>query len=182
MKIYTRTGDDGSTGTLSGERTLKSEVLMDAVGTIDELNSFLGWWRVSWKDHEFILEDELISIQSTLFEIGSEIVGSPGDDRFLADQLEIRIKQLESGIDRMDHNLPPLQNFILPGGCESASRGHICRTVCRRSERILVKLSQSQSIRPEILQFINRLSDWLFTASRYFNHRHGAIENIWEKK
>ncbi|MCB0826902.1 MAG: cob(I)yrinic acid a,c-diamide adenosyltransferase [Armatimonadetes bacterium] len=182
MKIYSRSGDDGSTGTLGGDRTLKSEVLMEAVGTLDELNSHLGWWRVSWEDHEFIMEDELVAIQNTIFEIGSELVAAPGDNRFVAVGLDTHVFRLESSIDRMDGQVPPLRNFILPGGCESAARGHICRTICRRTERILVKLKQSHPVRPEILQYINRLSDWLFMASRYFNHIHGAIENIWEKK
>ncbi|MFZ1291490.1 MAG: cob(I)yrinic acid a,c-diamide adenosyltransferase, partial [Melioribacteraceae bacterium] len=168
MKIYTKTGDDGSTSLFGGTRVQKNNIRINAYGTVDELNSVIGL-ALSYKVSEEV-KFELQEIQNTLFQIGSELA-SPENVKsdLIKKTSEEEISYLESLIDKFDENLPPLKNFILPGGIESASYLHFARTVCRRAERIIVELKEKENINNHILVYLNRSSDLLFVLARYEN-------------
>ena len=170
MKIYTRTGDSGETSLFGGARVRKDDPRIEAYGTIDELNSFLGVARASWASSP--IEAHLGGIQSDLFDLGAHLA-SPGSSRFTGVHPE-RIAELERAIDAMESELAPLGNFILPGGCAAAAQLHVARTVCRRAERLLVALDDRSSI-----AYLNRLSDFLFVAARYANLKHGVDDVVW---
>ncbi len=171
MKIYTKTGDKGTTLLIGGTRVPKHHIKIEAYGTVDELNSFLGLLRdkVSGKYH-----DELIKIQNRLFTLGS-FLALDIEKQTLANgkpRLDIKpigqddIDFLEQKIDEMDKQLPPMTNFILPGGHEQVSICHICRTVCRRAERKVTYLNENETVSPQIITYLNRLSDYLFVLAR----------------
>jgi cob(I)alamin adenosyltransferase len=170
VKIYTKTGDAGETSLFGGARVPKSDARIEAYGTIDELNSFLGVARASWPASP--LDEELGRIQSDLFDLGAHLA-APGSNRFWGVRAE-RVAELESAIDGMESKLPPLRNFILPGGCAAAANLHVARTVCRRAERLVVTLHDDASI-----VYLNRLSDFLFVAARYANLQHGVDDVVW---
>jgi cob(I)alamin adenosyltransferase len=180
MKIYTKTGDDGSTGLFGGERVHKSDPRIDCYGTVDELNAAIGLAAVV-VDRE--LGEWLHQIQHELFNIGSHLA-TPPESR-LAAQLpaleESMIKRLETQIDSADSQLAPLRQFILPAGSEGACRLHVARTICRRAERRVVGLAKTHSIPEPIVIYLNRLSDWLFVMSRLANHRAGVADVPWSK-
>lgn len=165
FKIYTKTGDEGTTGLFGGKRLSKAALRIDTYGTIDELNAFLGLVRDHFPDQK--RHAELIRIQETLFNIGSILASEPGK---VWDQIpplkENHIHFLESAIDEMDEQLAPLKNFILPGGHPAISYSHVARTVCRRAERLLVALQDNDPVEPLVLKYVNRLSDYLFTLAR----------------
>jgi cob(I)alamin adenosyltransferase len=184
MKIYTKTGDDGSTSLLGGgphARVRKSDARIDCYGNIDELNAVLGWAAVAAVGTNGAIGDLLRGVQSDLFVIGSHLAvpdGSavpasvpPLDDAIVA--------RLEMQIDAAETRLKPLRNFILPGGSELAARLHIARTVCRRAERRLVQFAMDRPVPPTILTFLNRLSDWLFVQARLANVEHGVSDISW---
>ena len=173
MSIYTRTGDTGATSLFGGKRVLKSEELGDAYGSIDELNSWVGL-ITSETTHEH-LKALLHDIQSDLFTIGGSLAGWKTN----LSPLETRVPQMEVEIDAMEEKLPPLSNFILPGGALSASRVHIARSVCRRVERQVVALAQKQKIDSSIIKYLNRLSDLFFMLARFINKNEGAEEVMW---
>lgn len=173
MKIYTRTGDNGTTSLFAGGRVRKDDVRVEAYGTVDELNSILGVIRAISKD-DFIVET-VKDIQNLLFVLGADLatpieVESAKVKRITKDD----VKKIEKLIDTVDENLEPLRSFILPGGTFLASFLHLARTVCRRAERRIVTLSERERINENIIPFVNRLSDLFFMLARYAN----KIENV----
>ncbi|ASZ14612.1 cob(I)yrinic acid a,c-diamide adenosyltransferase [Chitinophaga pendula] len=183
FKIYTKTGDKGKTSLIGGTKVSKSHIRIDAYGTVDELNSYIG--LVS--DH---LSDEatklfLKEIQDRLFTIGSSLACDPDKDTKMKipDLHESDIRLLETNMDQMDAELPPMKSFILPGGHVAVSTCHIARCVCRRAERICVGMQESDMfIEPLVLKYINRLSDYLFMLSRWVAHRLGVAEIPWKPR
>jgi len=179
FKIYTKTGDKGETALLGGTRVPKHHIRIEAYGTVDELNSWIGQIRDSVQT-EF--EEELYKIQNYLFTIGSHLATTPSKEvkMSLPDLEDGQIKFLEERIDIMEETLPALTNFVLPGGDASASKIHIARCVCRRAERISVALSSEEDIDQSIVQYLNRLSDYLFVLSRYVLQKNNGTEVIWD--
>jgi cob(I)alamin adenosyltransferase len=177
MKIYTRKGDDGSTGLFGGGRVRKCEHRLESTGAIDELNAALGLAAVAL---DRVSADTVQLIQNELFVIGSQL-GAPEPQPNLPQLQESSITRLEQQIDAAEAQLQPLANFILPGGTEAAARLHVARTACRRAERVLVDFSMKQSVSPIVLAYINRLSDWLFVRARFANHQAGVADVIWNK-
>ena len=171
MKIYTRTGDSGQTSLFGGTRVAKSDARIEAYGTVDELSSFLG---------AIPNLEEIPAIQSDLFEIGAHLA-SPGTSRFPGVEPS-RIEDLERAIDAMERELTPLTTFILPGGSAAAAQLHIARTVCRRAERRVVALEDDSPATQSTITYLNRLSDYLFVAARFANHRAGVKDVPWTKR
>lgn len=180
MKIYTRKGDKGETSLLGGKRVPKTHIRIEAYGTVDELNSFIGLIRDSATFKK--PDQDLVSIQNILFTIGSELASS-GDSKMQLPQLkEEDITFLEKEMDRMNEELPDLKNFILPGGDMTASYCHVGRCVCRRAERNVIALAQKEDIDEKIIRYLNRLSDYLFVLARYFTHYHKGVETPWKTR
>lgn len=173
MKIYTRTGDTGQTSLFGGARVAKNDARIEAYGTIDELNSFVGVARASWPESP--IDPELTAIQSDLFDIGAQLA-SPGIARFSGVPND-RIVDLEGSIDNMERQLEPLTAFILPAGSLPATHLHVARTVCRRAERLVVGLDDDSHT--TTIAYLNRLSDWLFVAARFANARHDTKDVHW---
>ena len=181
MKIYTKTGDKGKTSLLGGTRVSKSHERINAYGTIDELNSFLG--LVSDLDHNDERTKFIQEIQSRLFTIGSSLAAeSDKAKEFKPDLEENDVKDLELAIDGMNVSLSPMKNFILPGGSQLVSTTHIARTVCRRAERLIIKLSESEDIEEIITKYLNRLSDYLFVLARKQGYDLKVEEIPWRPK
>lgn len=180
MKIYTKTGDKGETGLFGGDRVSKDSIRISAYGTIDELNSFIGYTITEIKDAS--VKDNLIKIQNYLFIIGSDLA-TPETEKNAKLNIqrtpELFINEIEKMIDHYDAKLDELKNFILPGGSKSASLLHICRTVCRRAEREVVSLKKSVTIGDNIIIFLNRLSDLFFVLSRYENKVSNHPDTKW---
>lgn len=182
MKIYTRTGDKGQTSLLGGERVRKDHARIEAYGTIDELNSHLGMLRDLAGEHQ---RDLIIGIQERLFSLGSRLASASTEeaDKFKVPHLEeADISALESAMDRMDADLPEMRNFILPGGHPAVSQAHICRTVCRRAERLVVSIADHEQLPESIVRYLNRLSDLLFVVARWLAKRTGAEEIPWRPR
>ncbi|MFT5140886.1 MAG: cob(I)alamin adenosyltransferase [Rhodothermales bacterium] len=171
-KIYTRTGDKGTTGLGDGSRVDKDALRVEAYGTVDELNSAVGF-LISARPSGAI-ENCLTRIQHELFDLGGELC-MPGFTLVP----EPYVTQLESDLDGFNEDLPPLKDFILPGGSEAASRCHLARTICRRAERILVSLGRDEDINEVSLRYLNRLSDLLFVMARVLARSEGGEEVIW---
>ncbi|MGZ5429420.1 MAG: cob(I)yrinic acid a,c-diamide adenosyltransferase [Thermoanaerobaculia bacterium] len=176
MKIYTRTGDTGQTALFGGKRVRKDDARIEAYGTVDELNSFIGLARAAWPESP--VDPELERIQNDLFDVGAQLA-APGSDRF-GGAHPSRIEELERAIDHAEKELTPLTNFILPGGSAAAAQLHVARTVCRRAERIVVSLGSDAPQGPIV--YLNRLSDFLFVAARFVNARQGTADVIWTKR
>jgi cob(I)alamin adenosyltransferase len=180
MKIYTKTGDDGTTGLFGGRRVSKADVRIDAYGTVDELNAYIGLLR----DQEVNKgrRDPLLRIQNTLFVIGSILATEPGNTKVAIPVLhDDDIAFLEQEIDSMDKELEPLRTFILPGGHTSVSFGHVARTVCRRAERIAIALNnEGGNVSMLVIQLLNRLSDYLFVLCRKMSAELGVEEVAWK--
>ena len=176
FRIYTKTGDTGETALFGGRRVPKSHLRVDAYGTIDELNAFVGLLFDSLDDQA--ARDRLSDIQHRLFSIGSHLASKPGKNALEADIRPDDIETLEKAMDDMDAVLPELKNFILPGGAPTVSLCHICRTVCRRAERLVVALQQEDPVDATVLQFLNRLSDYFFILARHLGHQAGVPEHI----
>lgn len=175
MKIYTKTGDDGTTGLFSGRRVHKSSSYLKAYGSVDELNSVVGWVASICSADD--LKSLLLQIQGDLHSIGADLA-TPLDAQTKVKRFpEERTSDLEEAIDRLEMELKPLKNFILPGGSELASRLHMARTVCRRVERDVYTHSETESVSVSILHYLNRLSDLLFVMARVANHR-GGVEDV----
>lgn len=183
MKIYTKTGDSGKTSLIGGTKVLKSDLRIEAYGTVDELNSYIG--LVSDFSNDSNAKDILKEIQDRLFTIGSELACDPDKKTKMAlpDLKESDVELLEKEIDKMDEELPEMKNFILPGGLPSVSFIHIARCVCRRAERCCVRLKEhDQSEDGLIIKYLNRLSDYLFTVGRYTSLKNNAPETIWKAR
>ena len=181
MKIYTKTGDQGTTALFGGQRLSKADIRIDAYGTVDELNSFLGLLR-DQKINES-RKDILIEIQDRLFTIGSILATEPGNTKVKIPSLqESDISFLEKEIDKMDSILPPLKFFVLPGGHESVSIGHVNRTVCRRAERLVIALNEQMTVDPLVIKYLNRLSDYLFMLCRMMAHELKVEETPWKPR
>jgi cob(I)alamin adenosyltransferase len=179
MKIYTRKGDDGTTGLLGGVRVAKHHARIEAYGNVDELNSYLGLLRdlLPGSPHS----DLLLAIQDRLFTIGSHLALDPSHaGKMQLPQLNSAdVEALEKAMDAMDEKLPPMKNFVLPGGHPTVSHVHIARCICRRAERSIVFLNEQSALEPLILEYMNRLSDYLFTLSRMVSAENNALETPW---
>lgn len=181
MKIYTKTGDDGSTMLFGGGRVPKSHIRIEAYGTVDELNSHIGLVRDVCQNPQH--QQFLQSVQSTLFVLGANLATNPKKNKAIPPALyPADVEALEQEIDRLDASLPPLTNFILPGGHSSVSFCHIARCVCRRAERLAVLLNSRETVNDLLLQYLNRLSDYLFVLSRKLSAELQAGEIIWNPR
>lgn len=184
FKIYTKTGDKGETSLYGGTRVSKASARVESYGTIDELNSFIGVARAEITDGKVLAQ--LQKIQFDLFTIGSE-AATPTDKMLLANGKsrldlmisETEITELEQWMDAFEEQLEPLKFFILPNGGKAASSLHVCRTVCRRAERAMVFLNENEEVRPELIKYLNRLSDYLFVLARYVSKISGGKEEYW---
>lgn len=198
-QLYTRTGDEGKTSLVGGERVDKNSARIEAYGTVDELSSQLGTIVSDPKCNEEV-KGQVKEIQNELFNIGSylatksrELTGekaeegeyseslknSDENDSFL--NLSSKLLSLETWIDTLDEQTPKIRAFVLPGGCELAAKAHVARTVCRRAERRILDLAATEHVNSEIVRYINRLSDYLFIVARYFNFMQGEEEIVWSK-
>jgi len=181
VKIYTKTGDEGTTSLFGGQRLLKSDLRIDAYGTVDELNSYLGLLRdqpVNANRKEILLE-----IQDRLFTIGSILATVPGNTKVKIPLLnESDVVLLEKEIDKMDDQLPPMKSFVLPGGHESVSMGHVVRTVCRRAERLVIALHDQNPVDLILIKYLNRLSDYLFVLCRMMARELNIEETPWKPR
>ncbi|HEY4491819.1 MAG TPA: cob(I)yrinic acid a,c-diamide adenosyltransferase [Acidobacteriota bacterium] len=181
MKIYTKTGDSGETGLFRGPRVSKNDPRVRAYGNVDELNALLGLAITAVQHPE--IRSLLSSLQQDLFEVGADLATPPQP----SEEATLRIpaslvERLEREIDRYEELLPQLQNFILPGGSRAGALLHLARTVCRRAERAVTRLRKEQSMNPEILRYLNRLSDLLFVLARTENQKSGSPEVAWKKR
>jgi cob(I)alamin adenosyltransferase len=174
-KIYTRTGDDGTTGLANGERIDKSDVRVAAFGDVDETNSALGL-LLAEPGIPPVITSSLTRIQHELFEIGAEL-SLPGYRAILGEH----VLQLERDLDALNEELPPLQEFVLPGGTRAAAVCHLARTICRRAERSAWAASKLTALSPELTQYLNRLSDLLFVMARWLARRDGGTETLWRR-
>ncbi|OGH39138.1 MAG: ATP:cob(I)alamin adenosyltransferase [Candidatus Levybacteria bacterium RIFCSPLOWO2_01_FULL_38_21] len=175
MPIYTKAGDKGQTGLFSGKRVSKANPRIEAIGAVDELNSTIGFALSQIRNPKSEIRKELIKIQNDLFEIGAALA-NPKQKINLSN----RTKEFENMIDKMTKELPPLFNFVLPGGGMVGSSLHIARTVCRRTERRIVELSKKEKVQGDLIIYINRLSDLFLTMSRYINYKEKRKEIIWK--
>jgi cob(I)alamin adenosyltransferase len=182
-KIYTRTGDDGTTALGTGERRKKYDVRVAAYGTLDETNAAIGIARLHCID-DAALDEALGRIQNDLFDVGADLTmpgkgKGPGGARLTVTAAQVT--WLESEIDRLNAQLQPLKSFILPGGSAAAAYLHLARTICRRAERLIAELADTpgESVTPEVLKYVNRLSDYLFVAARYANGN-GVRDVLWK--
>jgi cob(I)alamin adenosyltransferase len=181
-KIYTRTGDDGTTGLGTGERRKKYDLRIAAYGTLDELNAALGLARLHTRD-DAALDAALSRIQNDLFDAGADLTmpgQGKGPDGARLTVTDNQVTWLESEIDRLNAELQPLRSFVLPGGSAASAYLHLARTVCRRGERLIAELADqpAESVTPEVLKYVNRLSDFLFVAARHANGK-GAADVLW---
>jgi cob(I)alamin adenosyltransferase len=182
MKIYTKTGDDGTTGLYGGGRVRKDALRIEAFGAVDELNACLGVARAEGLAPE--IDQLLARIQNDLFDLGAELATVQPAKHGLPVVGERQIKSLESAIDRFDATLPPLANFILPAGTRAAAALHLARTVCRRAERRVISLvaTSDEAVSDKIVVYLNRLSDLLFVLARAANADAGHGDVEWEKR
>jgi cob(I)alamin adenosyltransferase len=172
-KIATRTGDDGSTGLGDGSRVGKDSARVQALGDVDELNSFIG--LLLCEDLPLELRDELVGIQHDLFDLGGELC-IPGYQMIKDEQ----VAHLDTLLAKYNATLPALQEFILPAGSRAASLAHVCRTVCRRAERSIVALAQLETVNAQPRQYTNRLSDLMFVLARVLNRHAGGADVLWQ--
>ncbi|MFZ1989180.1 MAG: cob(I)yrinic acid a,c-diamide adenosyltransferase [Alphaproteobacteria bacterium] len=179
-KIYTKTGDDGSTALANGERRKKSDLRVEAYGTVDETNSAIGIARLHTSG---TVDDMLAAIQNDLFDLGADLAtpAPPAGETLPYEPLRIteaQVSRLERDIDTLNAELQPLNSFVLPGGTPPSAYLHLARTIARRAERILVSLTARESVSAPALKYLNRLSDFLFVAARYLNDK-GARDVLW---
>jgi cob(I)alamin adenosyltransferase len=181
MKIYTKTGDEGTTSLFGGKRVSKADLRIDTYGTVDELNSYIGLVRdqeVNQKRKEVLVE-----IQDRLFTIGSILATEPGNTKVKIPSLQEQdVLFLEQEMDKMDAELPPMRFFVLPGGHPSVSFGHVARTVCRRAERLTIALNTHEMVEPLVIKYLNRLSDYLFVLCRIMAHELHVEETPWKPR
>ena len=181
MKIYTKTGDQGTTALFGGKRVSKADLRIETYGTIDELNSWIGVLRDQEVNQH--RQEELIEVQDRLFTIGSILATEPGNTKVKIPSLvESDITFLEKKIDSMETTLEPMKVFVLPGGHSSVSFGHVARTVCRRAERLVIGLDTQEKVDPLVIQYLNRLSDYLFVLCRMMTKDLRAKETPWKPR
>ncbi|MGZ5849528.1 MAG: cob(I)yrinic acid a,c-diamide adenosyltransferase [Methyloceanibacter sp.] len=183
-KIYTRTGDDGTTALGSGRRVAKYDLRVEAYGTLDEANATIGLARLHTKGSDPGLDAVLARIQNDLFDLGADVC-FPAETKDARGRLAVtdtQVERLEAEIDALNRELEPLRSFVLPGGSEASSFLHLARTVSRRAERLMVELAarEGEPVGPEALRYINRLSDFLFVAARFANDK-GKSDVLWVK-
>ena len=180
-RVYTRTGDKGTTSLVGGVRIAKSSLRLDAYGTVDELSSHLGLLVAMIGEGD---DDALVlqRIQNTLFCVGTHLATDQSQTQLYpsARLPEGEVELMEQQIDAINNILPEAQGFILPGGCKPAAQAHVCRTVCRRAERCIIALSETAIVGSEILQYMNRLSDYLFVLAKKINFNSGRNEILWQ--
>ncbi|MEE8287789.1 MAG: cob(I)yrinic acid a,c-diamide adenosyltransferase [Nitrosomonadaceae bacterium] len=172
-RIYTRTGDDGTTSLGDGSRSTKESTRIEAIGTVDELNSCIGVLLTENLEPE--MRDNLENIQHDLFDLGGDLS--------IPDRVSMSITQvtnLEDKLDQYNSTVPALKEFILPSGTRAAALCHVSRTVCRRAERCVIRLSRTETVAPFIIQYLNRLSDFLFVLCRILNHQQGVGDVLWQ--
>jgi cob(I)alamin adenosyltransferase len=181
-RVYTRTGDDGTTSLGSGQRVPKDSLRIEAYGTVDELNSQIGVTLAAGVNDDAAVA--LRSIQNELFHLGSDLCVLEKDkERLPVPQIEERhVLALERLMDRLSEELAPLENFVLPGGCPAAAQLHVARTVCRRAERLVIALSRQEPVGPFTVSYLNRLSDALFVMARHENKRRGVQDRLWDSR
>lgn len=178
MKIYTKTGDKGDTSLFGGQRVPKDALRIEACGTVDELNSALGLARAENSDQR--IDGILEVIQNELFELGADLATPRSVEKSKIKRMESRdVQGLEKVLDDLQGSLRPLRSFILPGGSPVGAQLHFARTICRRAERVVVRLSRNEDIGETVIVYLNRLSDLLFVLARYANHRAGIPEVKW---
>lgn len=181
MKIYTKTGDEGTTSLFGGTRVSKADLRIDTYGTVDELNSYVGLVRDQEVNHN--RKEVLIEIQDRLFTIGSILATEPGNSKVKIPSLqEADVVFLEHEMDKMDRELPPMRFFVLPGGHSSVSFGHVARTVCRRAERLTIALNAHEVVEPLVIKYLNRLSDYLFVLCRMMTQELKVEETPWKPR
>ncbi|MCG8577297.1 MAG: cob(I)yrinic acid a,c-diamide adenosyltransferase [Flavobacteriales bacterium] len=181
MKVYTKKGDEGKTGLIGGTRVPKYSLRIDAYGTVDELNSYMGLLRDRAVSDEY--KEQIIEIQDRLFTLGSHLASDPEKSKMKLPEIgENDIEYLERAIDKMDEELEPMKFFVLPGGHETVSFCHIARCVCRRAERLVVELDEQFEQNPVILAYLNRLSDYIFVYGRYVSVQLNAEEIPWKPR
>ena len=180
MKVYTKTGDTGTTSLVGGKRVSKACERLESYGTIDELNAQVGLlltYLTEQKDREC-----LISVQNNLFIIGAQLATEAESAHTLANKItEDDVSDLEKQIDLAAEGLPKWRGFTLPGGCRAAALAHVCRTVCRRAERRILALNASENVDPQLLSYVNRLSDYFYVLALRLNFLHGTEEILWKK-
>ena len=178
--VYTRTGDKGTTSLVGGQRVSKADVRLESYGTVDELNSHIGL-LISLLSNEHDIE-VLTHVQNLLFVVGSNLATDQSNTELRKASVvhPESIADLEHEIDQIDSALPPLKAFVLPGGCQASAQCHVCRTVCRRAERRILALGEQAEVQPELLQFVNRLSDYLFVLARKINIDEKKSEIFWQ--
>ena len=178
MKIYTKKGDQGNTGLIGGTRVSKGDVRIEAYGTVDELNSYIGLLSTLDIDPRYVAQ--LQEIQDRLFTIGSHLAADPEKSKMqLPDLTEEDVAKLENWMDVMDDTLPALTAFILPGGHPTSAHAHVARCICRRAERMTVTLDELEGVEALVLTYLNRLSDYLFVLARKLSHDKGVNEHTW---
>lgn len=181
MKIYTKKGDTGTTQLIGGTRVPKHHLRIEAYGTVDELNSWIGWVGSLVKDSAEKMT--LKEIQDRLFTIGSQLASDPATSKMqLPDLREHDVTLLENEMDRMNEQLPEMKTFVLPGGHTANAACHVARCVCRRTERLVTHLNETETVAPLIIVYLNRLSDYLFVLSRYISFMEGAEEVPWKPR
>ena len=178
MKIYTRTGDEGTTSLFAGGRVAKHHLRVESYGTVDELNSYLGLIRSQLQDAT--IDVRLQRVQNELFVVGADLATPMNQNPEWLKRLSAEtIPHLERDIDQLDEDLEPLTAFVLPGGTTIAAHTHVARTVCRRAERLCVALAAEDDINPLVIKYLNRLSDFLFTLARWLNKKANEPEVRW---
>lgn len=178
--VYTRTGDKGTTSLVGGQRVSKADVRLESYGTVDELNSHIGLLiSLLHNEHD---QEVLTHVQNLLFVVGSNLATDQSNTELRqASVVHLEeIEALEHEIDVIDAALPPLRAFVLPGGCQASAQCHVCRTVCRRAERRILALCEQAEVQPELLQYVNRLSDYLFVLARKINIDEKKSEIFWQ--
>ena len=179
--VYTRGGDRGTTSLIGGSRVKKCSLQLDAYGTIDELSAHIGLLAAMTTTHSEADTSLPQWIQSRLFDVGTHLAMPHTEEKEAPCAITTaHVKQLEEHIDALDTQLPTLRSFILPGGSMAAAQCHVCRTVCRRAERIITALAEEAPISPILLSFVNRLSDFLFAYARFLNKMEGVNEISWK--
>lgn len=179
-KVYTKTGDKGTTSLIGGTRVKKCDLRIDSYGTVDELNSYLGVLSSYVSEQETL--DLISEIQNVLFNVGCNLAMGEDFKKELKESVvaPILIEHVEKRIDKMQDAIPELRSFVIPGGSRSASFAHVCRTVCRRAERLIIALDETSPVDKTLLAYINRLSDYFFVLSRYLNFIENVAEKTWE--